>query len=46
MNSVEEEILAAVKSEPLVRLGELDLDEWLKNGGSQNLARKVREEGL
>ena len=46
MNSVEEEILAAVKKEPPVKLSALDLDAWVAAGGSAEFAREVRNKGL
>ncbi len=44
MNSVEDEILGAVKREPLARLSELDFEAWVKNGGSGKFAEKLRRE--
>ncbi len=44
MNAIEEEVEAVTAKEPSVKLGELDLDFWVANGGSKDAAAKWRRE--
>lgn len=42
MNDFGDEVFQAVAAEPLVHLGELDLDAWLANGAPEALVEKAR----
>ena len=44
VNLNEYEILRAVCDEPLADLARLDLDAWVKAGGSQEFAHRLRTE--
>ncbi len=46
VNPNEYEILRAVRDEPLVDLARLDLDAWVKAGGSQEFAHRLRTESV
>jgi arylsulfatase A-like enzyme len=41
-----DEVIAAVKDEPLVKLHELDLDSWQQNGAPKSVIERIRREKL
>ncbi|MDZ4200357.1 MAG: sulfatase-like hydrolase/transferase, partial [Kiritimatiellia bacterium] len=46
LNDIGEETIAAVRNEPLVRLHEMDLDAWQKNGAPESTIERIRKEAL
>jgi hypothetical protein len=46
MNDFGEEVLEAVRNEPLVKLHELELDLWEKYGAPREVVEKIRKEKL
>lgn len=46
MNDFGDEVIQAVKDEPLIKLHQLDLEDWKKNGASAELIDKIKREKL
>jgi arylsulfatase A-like enzyme len=46
MNDFGDEIIQAVKDEPLIKLHQLDIEDWAKNGASPELIEKIKRETL
>jgi len=46
MNDFGQEVIDAVKDEPLVKLSELDLKQWEINGAPKGTIGRIRKEGL